>query len=727
MFKIKLLILAVVVFCGAQAGASEQIWQEVSATNARGVTAYQRHYQLDSPALRATLQNVTLAGGPGSVRFISLPMPDGSLAVFEIHESPIMQEGLAQRYPGIKTYKVRGIDDPIATGRIDITPRGFHAMLHTSQGRLFIDPHSGSQQPDRYLARTRNAASSSGRSCSVIEPRLSADLPPGPAARSAARIPGSLLQYRLAVSATEEYVNAIPGRTIADAQSEIITAINRVNVIYERDLGIRLMLVDDNQLLIENGNNVDFSNDDNTRLISENQVWIDSVITSSKYDVGHVFSSGSGGLAELGSVCADGSKARGVSGIFDPTGDPFYIDFVAHEIGHQFNADHSFNGSSVSCLSGRNPATAFEPGSGSTIMAYAGICGVEDLQLNSDATFHAGSIDQVNNFTAGAGSCSSLIPAVNLNVPAGNLNEPQINDIADRTIPANTPFVLDGSASDADGDTLLYQWDQMDVGCPTDASSFGTDTGFNGLFRSYQPRTESERHFPALGTQLQGLYDDAEVLPCNNRDINLRFTARDGFSGQDTDDVKITVRDTGAAFEITNLNDGQEITSPESFTVNWRVAGTTAAPISCASVDIDLLTFNAALTTYSVHPLQTALNDGSADVSIVPATSSHPRALIRVACSNNVFYDISNAPFRIIGTGTDFFKDNEIDVFYNDNGTTGAVAPACGAIAECRIPDSGAPGFDGSGSGDASAVDYRWLLLLAGLLVFARTRRARSA
>ena len=719
MLKIKLLILTALLFCIAQAGASEQIWQEVGATNARSAGTHQRQYQVDSAALRATLQRVTRIVGPGSVSIISLPMPNGSLAAFEIYESPIMEDGLARHYPGIKTYKVIGIDDPIASGRIDITPRGFHAMLHTSQGRLFIDPHQNPANLDRYQARTQNAAASySGRSCSVIEPSISANSSPRSAGRSAGRIAGSLLQYKLAVSATEEYVIAIPGGTVADAQAEIFTAINRVNEIYERDLGIQLMLVNGNQFLIENGNNVSFSNSNNTRLFAENQAWIDSEIGSSNYDVGHIFSTGNGGLAALGSVCADGNKAKGVSGIFEPTGDPFYIDFVAHEIGHQFNADHSFNGSSVSCLSGRNQPTAFEPGSGSTIMGYAGICGVEDLQLNSDATFHAGSILQIDDFTKGGGSCFSQITA-------GNPNEPQISAIASRTIPANTPFVLDGLASDADaGDTLSYQWDQVDRGCPTDARSFGTDTGFNGLFRSYAPRAESERHFPALGTQLQGVFDDAEVLPCNNRDINFRLTARDGKSGQGTANVRVTVKDTGAAFQISNLNDGLPIDNSDpdpSFTVDWEIADTTEAPISCDSVNIDLLTFNPDFTAYSVHPLEppTTLNDGSEDVTIVPAENSHPRARIRVACSNNVFYDISNVTFEIIGTtGTDFFTDNENQTFFNNNGTTGTVAPVCGVIAQCSVENES----DGLGKGGGSAADYRWLLLLAALLLVARAR-----
>ena len=724
MRKIKLLCFSLMLVLATSVGAAEQIWQEVMQAQARAVTPTERQYQVDNQALRALLQRVSKIGGPGAQRIISLPMPDGSLADFEIHESPVMSDKLARRYPEIKTYKVYGIDDPVASGRIDITPQGFHAMLHTSQGRLFIDPHHNTQLFDRYQARAQNSAAATGYSCGVDEhamPVVAANqslLRP-----AAARIAGSFLRYRLAVSATEEYVAAVGGGTVAGAQAAIVTAINRVNEIYQRDLGIQLMLVDDNQTLIEDSGNVTFSNDDPFEMFNQNQAWIDSTIGSSAYDIGHVFGTGSGGLASLGSACDRDFKAHGVSGISPPINDPFWIDFVAHEIGHQLNADHSFNGSSASCISGRNQATAFEPGSGSTIMAYAGICGVENLQVFSDATFHAASIAQVDSFTKSEGSCYARIPAT----PA-NPNDPLVSTIASAIIPANTAFVLDGSATDADvTDTLSYQWDQLDAGCPTDARSFGTDTGFNGLFRSYLPRAGSQRHFPAMGTQLQGLYDDAEVLPCNNRDINFRFTARDGRSGQDTADVRLTVKDTGAAFEITNLNDGVTIINPATFDVNWRVAGTTEAPISCDSVDIELLSFNADFSQYSALPLVPPLlgtpNDGSETLSIIPNTETHARARIRVACRNNVFYDISDVTFKVAGTGIGVFSDFRRDVFYNTNGTTGGIAPVCGAVAKCSV----APEDSDSGGGGSSAFDYRWLVLMAVLLLLARSRRGALA
>lgn len=723
--KIRKLCSLLLLVAAFQANATDGIWQSMDNRSARSAEPSAREYRVDMLALRQRLQEAALRRPQEPPQIIHLPIPDGSIARFHIYDSPIMQAALARRFPDIRTYKVYGIDDPGASGRLDITPLGFHAMLHTSQGRVFIDPNSSLPQNDRYSARTQGLVNGSTMICGVDEHDFTraarpAASPVPVAARTAARVTGALLEYRLAVSATAEYVAAVsPANTVAEAQAAIVTTINRVNQIYERDLGIRLVLVANNSLLIESGNNVSFSNNDPSALFVQNQAWVDSVIGNDNYDVGHVFATAGGGLAFLGSACDGANKAKGVSGIPNPADDPFDIDFVAHEIGHQFNADHSFNGTTMSCLTARNPVTAFEPGSGSSIMGYAGICGVENLQLNSDATFHAGSIAQINAFTASAGSCAVLRPN-----PA-NPADPIVATLASRTIPAHTAFMLNGSAVDADGDLLSYQWDQMDSGCPTDAVSFGTDIGSNALFRTFPPRTSSQRDFPALGTQVRGLYDDAEVIPCNNRDLDFRLTVRDDKSGQGSADVRVTVVDTGDRFEITSLNGGgNTIASGDSFNVNWNDAGTARAPINCPLVNIELLTFAPDYASYSVHPLLLgAANDRNQTVQMLPLKSWHQRARIRVSCANNIFYDISDLDLEITGSGLpeDEFDDDDIAVFANMGGTTGMARPACGVPVECPIQDPDNGGFRGSG-----AFDYRWGALLVVLLPVVALRRRRS-
>jgi hypothetical protein len=719
--RITLLLLAsAILLSTGELRAGQQIWRDVSA-QARVLANGIRHFEVDHTALQIQLNGVPHESLGDRSRTIKLPLPDGSLASFAIVESPIMKPALAARYPEIKTFKVYGIDDPLASGRVDITPRGFHAMLFTANGRLFIDPDHTTTRAGQYLSRYRGGQPSQEFTCEIHEPEFETEPDPIVAAKAAARISGQLIVYDIAVAATAEYV-AAHGGSVDLAYFGIFTIINRVSSIYERDLGIRLRLVSDKQL-IDSGGGV-FSNYDATSMLKENQAWIDSKIGNANYDIGHVFSTGSGGLAFLGSTCSNSIKAKGVSGTSgqNPLGASFYIDYVAHEIGHQFNAEHSFNGTTSACGTGRNHATAFEPGSGSSIMGYAGICGLENLQPHSDATFHAGSIAQIDSFTRGAGSCYQIT------IPTGN-QDPTIAAIANNVIPANTPFVLGrtATANDPNLDMLSYQWDQMDAGCPTDAASFGTDNGSNALFRSYAPRNEIWRNFPALGTQVRGRFDKAEVLPCNNRDLDFRLTARDDKSGQATEDVRVSVDKSAGPFKITYIDPGP-IFAGTAFEVIWDVADTDLPPINCLNVDFDLISFSADYASYSIHPLVAAssLNNGSESLTFnppaiiaIPETATHPLSRVRIKCSDNIFYDISDADLTVEATIFPAVKINDTNIgaysFENPDLAKATVARACGAVVECTpLPVEKSSGSKGGGGG--GAIDYLWLLMMTGMI-----------
>jgi hypothetical protein len=719
--RITLLLLAsATLLSTGELRAGQQIWRDVSA-QARGLTNGIRHFEADYTALQIQLNDVPHESLGDRSRTIKLPLPDGSLASFIIVESPIMEPALAARYPEIKTFKVYGIDDPLASGRVDITPRGFHAMLFTANGRLFIDPDHTTPRADQYLSRYRGGQPSQEFTCEIHEPEFETEPDPIVGAKAAARISGQLIVYDIAVAATAEYV-AAHGGSVDLTYFGIFTIINRVSSIYERDLGIRLSLVSDKQL-IDSGGGV-FSNYDATSMLAQNQAWIDAKLGNANYDIGHVFSTGPGGLAFLGSTCSNSIKAQGVSGTSgqNPLGASFYIDYVAHEIGHQFNAEHSFNGTTNSCGSGRNAATAFEPGSGSSIMGYAGICELENLQPYSDATFHAGSIAQIDSFTRSAGSCYELLAT-----STGN-QDPTIAAIGNNVIPANTPFVLGrtATANDPNLDMLSYQWDQMDAGCPTDAASFGTDNGSNALFRSYFPRNEeSKRNFPALGTQVRGRFDKAEVLPCHNRDLDFRLTVRDGNGGQAVEDVRVSVDKSTGPFRITSIDPGP-IFSGTAFAVNWDVANTDLPPINCLNVEFDLISFSDNYRNYSIHPLDAVsnLNDGSEIVTFnpdpaifaIPETATHPLSRVRIKCSDNIFYDISDADLTVEATifPAEKLSDTNIKAysFENPDLAKATVARACGAVVECAAPQVKSSGSKGGGG----ALDYLWLLMMTGMI-----------
>lgn len=733
MHKFGLPGLAIICLAALPQALAAAIWTNTDP-GARSATVDSAWFRADDAALRARL-----ADAPHEVLLdrsltIELPMPDGGLRRFSIVESPILQGG----FPGVKTFKLHGIDDRGASGRADITHRGFSAMLRTSRGLVFIDPEPG---PDRlYHSFYRRGAGSQPFACGVHARNENPLAHVQPPRRPSNRLAGNYQTYRIAVSATSEYVAAAGSE--AAARSAIITTINRVNQIYETDLGIRLLLVGNNGGLLEDDSDGCFSNDDAIAMLLENQVWIDERIGSAGYDIGHVFSTFNGGVAFLGSACQDVAKAGGVSGLSNPTGDPFSVDIVAHEIGHQLNADHSFNGTTLSCGGGnRNGATAWEPGSGSTVMAYAGICGLsppldtgENLQQNSDAMFHAGSMGQIDTFTASGGSCRGLT--------ANGNNDPTLTPLADRFIPARTPFRLEVAAADVDPDTLVYQWDQVDVGTFTDNTSFGTDLGSNALFRSYPAQTDAWRDFPALGTQVQGLTDEAEVLPTTARALDFRVTVLDGNSGQVSDDFRLTTV-AGTGFRVTSDGSagGTLDTTVTPYTIEWDTANSENAPVSCANVNIDLLTFNnVTYDRYSIHPIAANTPNDGIEAVATPLASSHPRARIRVMCSDNVFYAISNSDLNVIGTaGT--FSDTDFATFFNNKGVTlsrpgpgaavktaqsggqridlfaSAGTTSAARIEECTADSGRRP------NGDATAVGPWWLMAMAALLFPAIRRR----
>jgi len=603
---------------------------------------------------------VVLAGAPDeaasvegiSAPVITLPYPDGTDRVFELVLSPIMAPVLAERLPAIRTFILKGVGDDGGWGRGDLTPHGFHAMVWGIDGVLFIDPYR--ERDDRHHQAyfthdyPRNPEKHKFH-CSLGEhddlPSPTVDPTP-----LAPRLTNGthLRQYRLAVAASGEYT-IFHGGTVNDGMAEIVTAMNRVNGVYERDLSIRMNLVANNdQVVYTNPDTDPYSNNDPFALLGENQTNLDSVIGSANYDMGHVFTTGGGGLASLGVICVNGSKARAETGLSSPTGDPFYIDFVAHEMGHQWDGNHSFNGNAGNCAGGnRNGSTAYEPGSGSTIMAYAGICGNQDLQNHSDDYFHVISLDEIVAYsTLGFGNSCAQVSATGNTPPTADAG-------ADTTIPARTPFVLTGSAVDPDGDVLTYCWEQFDLG-PAGAPTF--DNGSSPIFRSWDPTLDPTRTFPRLQDLIVNITSIGEVLPTTDRNLSFRLTVRDnrsGGGGIDTDRVELEVDKDSGPFVVTSPTTAMTWDGEGPHTVAWDVAGTNLAPVSCASVDITLSTDGG--FTYPVTLATQTANDGTEQVMI--SIQDTTQARVRIQCSTSIFFDISNSNFSISNAYTTVFND----------------------------------------------------------------------
>jgi hypothetical protein len=379
--------------------------------------------------------------------------------------------------------------------------------------------------------------------------------------------------------------------------------------------------------------------------LSQNQTNLDSKIGSANYDIGHVFTTGSGGVAGLGVVCRTGQKARGTTGLSNPIGDAFNIDYVAHEMGHQFGGDHTFNSTTSNCGGGnRSGAHAYEPGSGTTIMAYAGICGpTSDLAPNSDAYFSFESLNEIVTYTT-----TGLGNGCPVTVATGN-TVPMVNAGTDYTIPSRTPFALTGNASDPDGDTVTYCWEERDLG-PAQAGNVA-DNGTSPIFRSFYPTYAATRTFPKAANLVAGIFTNTapphgETLPVTNRTLNFRLTARDNrINGGaiNTDDMAVTVVENGAGFAVTAPSGGS-FTNGSSVGVTWNTTNTNVPPVNAANVKISLSTDGGYTYPYTLS--SGTPNDGGESVTL-PAGVTSSTARVKVEAVGNIFFSISPANFTI--------------------------------------------------------------------------------
>ncbi len=572
---------------------------------------------------------------PGRKLVLPLPLPDGRKADFLIEERPVMAMALAERYPEIRTFAGRDLADPRRKIRCEWGPAGFSAMItRPGEETVHMDPLDRRTGQGPMILYGRSAYVSPTLAPFVCHgpERLAEEAPENP--DRSGESDGLLRIYRLALACTGEY-GAYHGGTVNSVLAAMATTINRINGIYERDFGIRLELVADNdQLIFVNGATDPFDNSSLNTMLGQNQTLCNNVIGNANYDVGHVFGTQGGGLATLNSPCNANAKARGATGLSNPKGDVFDVDYVAHELGHQFGCNHTFNNA---CSGNRNPPTAWEPGSGSTIMGYAGVCD-PNVQGFSDPYFHAGSLTEAYGFivNGNGNSCPEKIP--------GDNQAPVVNAGPDLVIPHSTPFELEAISSDPDGDTLTYAWEQMDNQVATMPPESENATG--PLFRSYTPSLSPVRVFPRLSAILANLSPTWEVLPSAGRLLRFRVTARDekpGYGRWAQDAVVLTVDDNAGPFRVTHPDTNIEWWPGDTVDVTWEVAGTDLPPVNSPEVNI-FLSVNGG-TVYADTLAKATPNDGHFRLLVPHRVSNQCR--VKIKGTGHVFFDLSNQHFRI--------------------------------------------------------------------------------
>jgi hypothetical protein len=654
-----ILILAIA-FLNVDLISSQETWNKIQKTTSilQKKEIYQKknfpsEYEilsLDLKAFSDKLKNSAFSKN----KIIYLPNFDGSLSKFQIKESSNFEAKLQANFPNIKSYSAQGIDDPTAFAKISIGTDGFHAVTFSgNKGTVYIDPYSRDNKDYIVYKRTSLSKIDEDFKCGVA---ASAKKEFSVSDFSKNANDGKLRTFRLALVCSAEYAQFHLGATqqnIPNTATDLVkkaavlsamnTTLTRLNGVLERDLSTKLVLVANNEQVIFLDAVTDgITEDDADTMINEVQSICDSNIGNANYDIGHIFSTGGSGLAGLGVVCITGQKARGVPGINSPVGDPYDIDYVAHEIGHQFGADHTQNND---C--NRAEPTAVEPGSASTIMGYAGICGPNvygtgNSTGDSDDYYHAVSIAQMWAIIQSTANCGTLTETTN--------TAPVADAGLDYSIPKSTPFVLKGTATDADGvSSLTYNWEQLDneIGVmPPVATSIG-----GPMFRSLPSKVSPNRYMPDLTTVIGGSTSSTwEVVPSVARELNFSFLVRDNYSGGGStarDDVKVEVVDADA-FTISAPNTAVSWDAGSTQTITWTKGTSDLAPISCLNVNIKLSIDGG--VTFPITIKANTPNDGTEDIVIPNTVSITSRIMVEAA--DNIFYNVNSTNFTINTTAS---------------------------------------------------------------------------
>lgn len=650
-------------FCIFLFGLSFSQWNPTASHHAKlhPEAKVKKFYTLDVPQLKAKLKNTSETGRNAKPVEISVPTLDGNIEKFAVYSAPVVVPELEQKYD-LGSYVGVGIDDPSKYIRFSLSGKNFQSMIIKNGDYEFIEPIDLSNSVFGVLPKSNKAVSGKAFQCSAEESSVSKKQieklystnrnASFNAVNFGASSDRKYRTLKLAISVTGEYTNYFGG--VNQAMVAINATLTTVNGILERDVATRLILQNFPQIIYTDPATDPYSN----ASTGVNGFWgtelmntLHNTVGDNNFDIGHLFgATGGGGNSRcIGCICSndmalDGSgyptnyKGSAYTSPADgiPSGNVFDVDFVTHEIGHQLGATHTFSHQ----LEGYS--SNMEPGSGSTIMGYAGITSA-DVQKTSDPYFHGFSISQIQQNLISK-TCDEETSIAN--------NPPVISPMQDYTIPRSTAFVLTANATDAENNPLTYTWQQVDNA----TSPITTTTGNNmtgALFRSLTPTGSPTRYFPKLSLVMAGVLTsktDWESVSNVARVTNYRITVRDNNpdkAQQQTNfaNQKITVGSDGP-FKI-NVVDGENFYSDIPNTLTWDVVNTNAAPYGVTNVKISYTVDNGA--TWTVLSASTP-NDGSESITLPSTLLGQTNLQFRIEALGNVFYAVSQKVNVVLST-----------------------------------------------------------------------------
>ena len=640
--------------------SAQNYWQKTTMKDQkiRSTETVTSYYSLDLGLLRNKLSMTTERSSTAKSVEIILPLNNGRFERFAVYSFPVMDRELANKYQ-LGSFEGVGIDDPSKFLRFSISPTNFSSMIIKNGEFEFIDPQNKSNSVYGVHAKTY-ADGEKGFLCNMNESVLSKEqinnlFKTGKkiTKSSTFRLTSSDKKYRtmrLALSVTGEYT-AYFGGTIAGALTAMNNTMTRVNGVLEKDLALHLNMINNTSIIFTDATTDPYSDATDGADGAWNKELMDtlhSIVGDSNFDIGHLFgASGGGGNAGcIGCVCSNdisldtngdpiAYKGSGFTSPADgiPMGDNFDIDYVVHEMGHQLGANHTFS------FDIEGTGVNMEPGSGSTIMGYAGITGATDLQSHSDPYFHVASIEQIQ-LNLQSTTCDVETAITN--------NPPIIASLPSYTIPKGTAFVLSAQATDPESNPLTYVWEEYDdTSVPVIDVTGNNTTG--AIFRSWSPSTSPVRYFPKLSSVLAGnltIPSDWETVSNVARTTNFKVTVRDNhptITEQQTQSALQTiVVGNDGPFNVTTTKVYNNISSP----ISWNVANTNSSPYNATNVMIDYSTDNG--VSWNVLSSSTP-NDGSESFDF-SSLSNNQQIIVRVSSINNVFYAVNKITVGIAAT-----------------------------------------------------------------------------